>query len=150
MTQMTPKEIIDLAITREEEAAAFYRHVADLQKSERVKQLFLDYAAEEDRHKQILEELDISDVEKIEVKKVADLKVGDHMSEKDPTGSMDYGDALVLGMQKEKKAYRLYMGLADSTDDAAIKNLFLKLAMEEAKHKLWFETQYDDYILLEN
>lgn len=150
MTQMTPREIIDLAITREEEAAAFYRQVAGLQKSERVKQLFLDYAVEEDRHKQILEELDVSDVEKIEVKKVADLKVGDHMTEKEPTENMDYGDALILGMQKEKNAYRLYMGLAESTDDAGIKNLFLKLAMEEAKHKLWFETQYDDYILLEN
>jgi rubrerythrin len=52
-------------------------------------------------------------------------------------------------MQKEKKAYLLYMDLAASTDNPDIQNLFNKLAMEEAKHKLYFETQYDDLVLTE-
>jgi hypothetical protein len=31
-----------------------------------------------------------------------------------------------------------------------VKALFLNLAIEESKHKLAFEVEYDDYILKEN
>ena len=150
MTQMSPKEIIDVAIKREEEAAAFYRQVAGMQNNPQVRDLFLKYAVEEDKHKEILENLDISGPGQIEVKKIADLKIGDHLREIKPHADMDYKQALILGMQKEKKAFLLYMGLAESTDNPDIWNLFNKLAMEEAKHKLYFETQYDDLVLTES
>jgi rubrerythrin len=150
MTQMTPQEIIDIAIKREAEAAAFYRKVAGMQNNPEVRDLFLKYAIEEDKHKELLENLDISAPGKIEVKKVANLKIGDHMKEVEAHEEMDYKQALILGMQKEKKAYLLYMSLVASTEDPAIQNLFNKLAMEEAKHKLYFETQYDDYVLEES
>jgi len=150
MTQMTPQEIIAMAIKREEEAAAFYRKVAGMQNNPDVRDLFLKYAAEEDKHKELLENLDISVPGRIEVKKIADLKIGDHLKEMAPGEDMDYKQALILGMQKEKKAYLVYMGLSESTDNPNIRSLFDKLAMEEAKHKLYFETQYDDLVLEEN
>jgi rubrerythrin len=150
MTQMSPKEIIDLAIRREEEAAAFYRKVAGMQNDPQVRDLFLAYAIEEDKHKELLEKLDISVPGQIEVKKIANLKIGDHLKEVPPHEDMDYKQALILGMQKEKNAYLLYMGLAESTDNPDIQNLFHKLAMEEAKHKLYFEARYDDLVLAES
>lgn len=149
MTQMTTKEIIEIAIRREEEAAAFYRKVAEMQKEDHIKQLFLDYAVEEDRHKEMLENLDISDMESFEANKVINLKIADHLAEVDVKPEMGYKDFLLIGMHREKRAYRAYMGLSESTDDPAVKNLFLKLAEEEAKHKLYFETLYDDYVLEE-
>jgi len=150
MTTMTPKEIVDYAIQREIEAASFYRRVADMQKKEHVKEMFLDYAKEEDRHKELLESLDFSNIETMEVKKIPNLKISDHLVEIEPHTDMDYKEALILGMQKEKKAYQLYMGLAASTDNPEIKKLFSRLAQEEASHKLYFETLYDDFILQEN
>ena len=35
-------------------------------------------------------------------------------------------------------------------NDAELKSLFLRLAQEEAKHKLHFEIEYDEHILTEN
>jgi len=40
--------------------------------------------------------------------------------------------------------------LAGIVPNSNLKNIFLSLAQEEAKHKLRFEIEYDDYILKEN
>ena len=58
--------------------------------------------------------------------------------------------AEIVAMQREKAAYRLYTDLANNIDDPEMKELFLGLAQEEAKHKLYFEVQYDDQILKHN
>ncbi len=63
---------------------------------------------------------------------------------------MDYKDALVLARKKEKAAYRLYLDLAEITNSKEMKDAFLFLAQEEAKHKLRFEIEYDDIILNED
>ena len=53
-------------------------------------------------------------------------------------------------MKKEKKAFRLYTNLAETCGDDNLEKVFLGLAQEEAKHKLRFEIEYDDYIMTEN
>jgi rubrerythrin len=53
-------------------------------------------------------------------------------------------------MKKEKAAFRLYSDLAGLADDAQLRNTFLFLAQEEAKHKLRFEIEYDENVLVEN
>ena len=63
---------------------------------------------------------------------------------------MDYQSALVLAMKREKAAFRLYTALAAKVDDEALRELFLRLAQEEAKHKLHFEIEYDEHVLTEN
>ncbi|CAK0779854.1 hypothetical protein CCP3SC15_6990002 [Gammaproteobacteria bacterium] len=55
-----------------------------------------------------------------------------------------------MAMKKEKAAFKLYTDLAASTDDVGVRNTLLALAQEEAKHKLRFEIEYDDQILVEN
>lgn len=42
------------------------------------------------------------------------------------------------------------MKLASKTHDAKLKELFIGLAQEEAKHKMAFEIEYDDVILRDN
>jgi len=53
-------------------------------------------------------------------------------------------------MKAEKAAFKLYSDLAASAPDAALKNTFLAMAQEEAKHKLRFEILYDENVLTEN
>ena len=55
-----------------------------------------------------------------------------------------------MAMKAEKAAFKLYTDLAAATDDDGLKQIFLDLAQEEAKHKLRFELEYDDSILTEN
>ena len=63
---------------------------------------------------------------------------------------MDYQQALVVAMQKEKMAFKMYSDLAETVDDENVKNVFLSLAQEEAKHKLRFEVEYDEHVLTDN
>jgi rubrerythrin len=68
----------------------------------------------------------------------------------EPNPEMDYGDALVLAMKMEKASFRLYSDLAESTNDATLAGTLRALAQEEAKHKLRFELEYDDYAQRDN
>jgi rubrerythrin len=63
---------------------------------------------------------------------------------------MTYSDALILAMKKEKNAFRLYSFLSEETTDPLLKGLFLTLALEESRHKLRFELEYDEFVLREN
>ncbi len=63
---------------------------------------------------------------------------------------MNYQEALILAMKKEKKAFQLYMDLHEAADNENAKNIFIILAQEEAKHKLRLEIEYDEYILKED
>ena len=53
-------------------------------------------------------------------------------------------------MKKEKAAFKLYTDLSEKAGDESLRSFFLALAQEEAKHKLSFELEYDDYVLTEN
>jgi rubrerythrin len=82
--------------------------------------------------------------------KVRDLKIAEYLVDVRPSSNMSYQDALILAMKKEKAAFRMYTALAGQADDPTVKALFLNLALEESKHKLRFEIEYDDFILKEN
>jgi rubrerythrin len=56
---------------------------------------------------------------------------------------MDYTKLLILAMKKEDKSVKLYTTLAAASTQPQLKDIFLKLAREEAQHKLRFELEYD-------
>jgi rubrerythrin len=67
-----------------------------------------------------------------------------------PDPAMSYADALVLAMKKEKAAFKLYTNLSQRTDNPELKAVFQSLAVEESKHKLRFEIEYDEHVMREN
>ena len=83
-------------------------------------------------------------------KKIVDLKIADYVVDIEISTDMDYQQALIVAMKKEKAAFRLYTNLANIVDDPNLSTVFQALAQEEAKHKLRFEIEYDDNILSEN
>jgi len=144
---MTMDEILDFAIEREQEAVDFYTDLASKVKSQAMKDVFIQFAGEERGHKAKLTAVKAGKRVLVSAKPVMDLKIGDYLVSEEPKPDMDYRDALVLAMKKEKAAFRLYSDLAARAGDAEIKELLLALAQEEAKHKLRFEIEYDDNIL---
>ena len=78
------------------------------------------------------------------------MKISDYLIESQASLDMDYQDALILAMHREKNAFKLYNKLAEMTDTKEHKEMFLMLASQEAKHKLRLEMIYDDDILVEN
>ncbi len=143
-------EILNFAIKGEEEAATFYTEMAGRVEKDWMKKAFLSFAKEELGHKAKLEAIKSGNKLFPSQKNVLDLKLGDYLVEAEITPEMDYQDALIVAMKKEKAAFKLYSDLARSTDDEDLRNTLLALAHEEANHKLRFEVEYDEFVLREN
>jgi len=143
-------DILDFAMNSEQEAVDFYNSLAEHAQNEEMKKIFNQFAQEEISHKARIRKIKEEGTYEISREKLRNLKVSDYMVNVKPTPDMSYQDALVLAMNKEKAAFRLYMDLSEQTEQQEMKNLFLALAQEESKHKLRFELEYDEYVLREN
>ncbi|MEW5797271.1 MAG: ferritin family protein [Candidatus Zixiibacteriota bacterium] len=147
----TPDKILDFAIQKEEEAAQFYRDLAGKMARPSMKDVFVGFAQEEMGHKAKL--LAVKEGHKLvlSARKITDLKIADYLVDPEPNrGVVTYQDALIIAMKAEKAAYALYNSLAGATDSDDLRQLFLMLAQEEARHKLRFEVEYDEVVLAEN
>ena len=142
-------EILDFAIGEEEGAAEFYTQMANKMEKPWMKKVFTDFAAEEMGHKAKLLKVKEGKFLMPVEEKVLDLKIGDYLVDVEASADMSYQDALITAMKKEKEAFRMYSDLASAADSEDLRNTFLTLAQEEARHKLRFEVEYDDFILKE-
>ncbi len=143
-------EILDFAIGEEQAAVDFYLHLASQSSNRQTKEVFMEYAGEEMRHKANLLSIKESGSFSLSDAVVHDLRIAEYLVDVKPSANMSYQDALILAMKKEKAAYRMYTKLAEKAEDPVVKALFLNLALEESRHKLAFEVEYDEYILKEN
>lgn len=143
-------EILDFAIQAEQGAVNLYSGLAEKSKNQDMKQVFLDFAREEMGHKARLLKIKEEGLTDMPDEQVNDLKISDYMAEIVPGDDMDYPEALLLAMSQEKAAFKLYSKLAERSPSPEFKNLFLSLAQEEAKHKLRFELEYDEFVLRDN
>ena len=143
--------ILDFAIANEIEAQQFYRDLAAKASVPAMKQAFEEFAKEEEGHQAKLEGVKEGWLEfRAGAQKIQDLALADYLVESEPNPDMTYAEALILAMKQEKAAYKLYSDLAATTEAQELRDLFLDLAAEEAKHKLRFEIEYDDVVLKEN
>jgi rubrerythrin len=143
-------EILNFAIQGEQNAVDLYTDLAGTVKSEAMKKTFLEYANEERGHKAKLENVKGGKKLISAEQKIQDLKIADYTVDVVLDDNPSYQDVLLFAMKLEKTAFRLYMDLAATIDDAGLKETMIGLANEEAKHKLKFEIEYDDHVLVEN
>lgn len=146
----TVDEILDFAIEREAEAAAFYLNLAGRTETAGMKNVFLEFSEEEQRHKVRLEAVKKGEHNLSAHQEVIDLKIGDYLVDVPVNDDIDYQDALIVAMKREQAAFQLYADMANKVSDKEIKGLFLGLAKEESKHKLYFESEYDERVLRDN
>ncbi len=143
-------DILDFAIDREQEAADFYYELAERMDRPWMRDVFAGFAREELGHKAKLERVKAGGRLKASAAKVANLKIAEYTVEVDEEEEFDFGVALVIAMKREKAAFRLYEDLSRSAADPELAETFLALAQEEARHKLRFELEYDDYVFQQN
>jgi rubrerythrin len=141
--------LLDFAIEKEQESKDFYLDVASKMEREHMKKVFEDFAGEEQGHLENLLAIKRDKIFTCPVERIQDLKISDYLIDIKPDPEMDYQDALILAMKKEKATYKLYNDLIQMADDENLKETLRCLAQEEAKHKLRLEIEYDEYILTE-
>jgi rubrerythrin len=141
-------EILTFAIGKENEAVEFYQSQAEKATKASLREIFESFAREEQKHAALLSDIagNKEKIESYEFKQIPDLKISDYMVEKDYEEGMPMPEILKVAMKREEKAVKLYQTLADQTDNADAKKVFLMLVQEESKHKLGLETMYDDYL----
>jgi len=143
-------EILDFAVQAEQGAVNLYTGLAEKARVAEMKEVFMEFASEEMSHKARLLKIKEEGVPDLPSEKVNDLKISDYIGDVVPGENMDYQQALLLAMSQEKAAFKLYSKLAERSSSPQFKNLFLSLAQEEAKHKLRFELEYDEFVLRDN
>jgi rubrerythrin len=146
----TIDEILDFAMNSEQEAIDFYTELATKMNNPEMKSTFLEFAKEEVNHKARLMKIKEEKIFDANPQVIMDLKIADYTVNAQPTPDMQYADALVLAMKKEKAAFKLYSALAARTQNEELKKVFEELAIEESKHKLRFELEYDEFVLRDN
>lgn len=144
------EEILEFAMAAEQRAVDLYIELAENAKVEDMKVVFMEFAKEEMSHKARLMKIQKEGIFNIPSEKITDMKISDYSGDVKSTDNMDYQLSLVFAMGQEKAAFKLYSALADRAPTADLKSLFLSLAQEEAKHKLRFEIEYDEFVLREN
>lgn len=144
-------EIIDFAIEREEEAIEFYRYLQERADFKGQREHLEELEKMEEGHVKILERIKKQDLTSIEVPEVRTLRLSEYLVPVDDKAELDYATILKIAMKREEKAEKLYGELADQyASEKNVANLFRRLEAEESRHKLNFETLYDEEIMNEN
>jgi rubrerythrin len=146
----TVDEILDFAIDQEQQAADFYEDVAQRAESAKMKEMLMDFHEEEKKHKKILQHVKSGEHELTPEQEVLNLKISDYLVEVKFSENISYQDALIIAMKKERAAYQLYTDMAEKIPDSNLREVLIGLAREEEKHKLFFETEYDEHVLTDN
>jgi rubrerythrin len=135
-------EVLDFAIGREKEAHLFYVRLSDMVKKPELAKAIKDLATEEEGHRIKLEAVKAG---KVTIKKqdVGNLNIANYVSDVEPNPGMSYVDLLAVAMKKENLSCKLYTDIAAMAQREDLTDIFLKLAQEEAGHKVRFEFEYD-------
>jgi len=144
------EEIFDFAIKTEQEAVKFYEDAAEETSMSGAKQMLKEMADEERKHERMLKEMKkkgvVGGIANYKFKWIPDIKRSDFMVDVKYEKGMAYNEILLVAMKNEEKALKLYNDLLRQAEGEEAKKLFKIMCQEEAKHKLKFETLYDDYM----
>lgn len=141
-THTTVDDILKFAIAEEEKAEQFYTRLAEKMKVPETRETLLRFAGQERMHKvKLLAIRGGGPVIGSSGEEVTNLELSDYTVDVKPTLDMQYQEALLLAIKKERAAQRLYTALATLADGDESKSLFQALAQEEVMHELGFKNE---------
>jgi len=150
----TMDDVLDFAIGETEAAMAFYRNVAGLTRDPRVRQLFLRFVDEEEGHRKELRTIQTQGTLESLEHRLVELETDLQAGRRPKLGSVSaaelgYEEALRLAMEKEKTSFRLYLKLAECTSDPPTKAILLAFAEDDARHRMQFEVELEEFTALQ-
>ena len=139
-------EILIFSISKEQASVQFYRDMMLQAVNPATKSLFEVLVQKEQEHVEALQ----LEIEKLGCTVDADkeeldspFRWDDRMEIDDPARDMSFTDALLLAVQKERAAFRLYAQLLGTVKDEQLGRVLLELAEEEMRHVLQLEKEYE-------
>jgi len=138
-------EILRFAIGKEKASRQFYNDVAVRVKNPITQSVFEAIGLEEQKHVEALELelMKLGITVAVDAEPDEDEKRWFKTVEMDADAeNMDYREAMLIAIQKEKAAYKLYMEVLDMVQEPEFRDIFRQLAEEEMRHIVQFEREY--------
>ncbi len=137
-------EIIDLAIQREEEAYDFYTDIYNKLEDKDVKNTLEFIAKEELKHKEFLVNYRDGNYgpDAMRMTEVVEYKVAEYLEEPEISQETKSEDVYLVASHRELMSHKFYTKLAEMHSDGDLKNMLLKMANEELRHKEKMEYLY--------
>jgi rubrerythrin len=140
----TLQSVIDLAIGKEEEAYNFYMNLRTDVEDKAAKDTLKYLADEEAGHKAFLvkckDQMSCDIVLRPDMP--VDYKVAEHLKQPDIKKNMNSEEVFLVAANREMHAHNFYVGLAGLCPKGPVKELLLRMAKEELKHKEKMEYLY--------
>lgn len=142
--EKTIADVIDMAITREEEAYDFYMDIHSKVQDVGVRETVEFIAGEEKKHKAFLVSYRDGNFgsEALRMADVIDYKVAEYLEEPEISKESSSEDVYLIAAHREGRSYQFYSELANMHADGELKTMLAKMANEELKHKEKMEYLY--------
>ncbi len=138
--------LINQAIKREEEAYAFYSGLLKTVIDQTARETLQFLAEEETRHREFL--INYRDGKtggkSLRMSDVVDYKIAEYIDAPDIEKDMNSKDVYLVAAHRELNSYNFYKGIANAQPDGEVKEMLLKMANEEMKHKEKVEYLYSN------
>ncbi len=146
MENVTLENLIDKAIMREEEAFDFYAKLGNTVTDPTAKDALKFLADQEKKHKEFLVSYKSGKTGSgaLRMTEVIDYKVAQYLDKPDIEKNLDTKDVYLVAAHRELNSYNFYKGLSDIQPDGEVKEMLLKMANEELKHKEKVEYLYSN------
>jgi len=137
-------DYIDVAIKREIEAFNFYRGLFDRVEDQSARYALEQLAAEEKKHREFLEAYKAGKLggQALRLTEVIDYKIAEHLERPDIKKSLESKDVYLVAAFREQNSYAFYAGLAAVHPEGGVKDMLLRMANEELRHKEKVEYLY--------
>lgn len=139
-------DVIDIAIEREESAYAFYRDLHDRVEDATARETLDFLSREEKKHRDFLVNYREGRVGSggLRMAEFIDYKIAEHLDAPDIEENMESKDVYLVAAHRELNAYNFYRSLAEMHPQGEVKDILLRIASEEMKHKEKVEYLYSN------
>lgn len=144
MQDKTVSEVIETAIQREEEAYVFYMDIHGKVDDPGARQTIVFIAEEEKKHKAFL--VDYRDGkfggQSLRKSDVVSYHIAENLNEPEVAEGMKAEDVFLVAAHRESRSHQFYSELAAMHVDGDLREMLLRMANEELKHKEKMEYLY--------
>ena len=149
---LTIEKALKIGAEMELESYTLYSQTAEKATYPGAKQLLLEIAADEKKHREYFLEA-LKDLSNIKLRNldgdIPDLKVTDKLLKVPLDPQADYPQILIYAAQREKTTHDFYVNVARKFKGTALSEMLNNFAKEELRHKYLLESEYDDVVLEE-
>jgi rubrerythrin len=146
MEQRRLSDFIDIAIQREIEAYEFYQGLYETVQDTTAREALGFLANEERKHREFLESYQAGKLGPgaLRLTQVLDYKIAEYLEQPNIQKNMRSSDVYLVAAHREQNSVNFYTGLAAVHPDGQVKEILLRMANEEKRHKEKVEYLYSN------